>query len=153
MMGFWNVVNSLVELSRITYQEPDLPPSHSKSEVILAKKTVLIGEVVNGGSLPSPPQHRPVCSFDSQNKYRGEGPVAEPAAAQFKGNTLLWLTKIYTEIYELRLATCILDILDIENTFLISKRSLRKRHALILLHAAIVVTKQWSHTFDFFIHP
>lgn len=99
-MGFWNVVNSLVELSRITYQEPDLPPSQSKSEVILAKKTVLIGEVVNGGSLPSPPQHRPVCSFDSQNKYRGEGPLVEPTAAQFKGKKTTFTDKnLYRNIW------------------------------------------------------
>lgn len=69
----------------MTYQEPDLPVSHSKSEVILAKRYVLIGEVVNGGPLPSPLQHGPVCSFDAQNKYRGEGPLAEPAVAQFRG--------------------------------------------------------------------
>lgn len=80
-----NVVPSLVELSRVAYQEPDLPLSQKKSEVILSKKTVLIGEVVNGGPLPVRPQHNPVCSFDSQNKYRGEGPLAEPPASQFKG--------------------------------------------------------------------
>lgn len=78
------VSEDLVELSRMTYQEPDLPVSHSKSEVILAKRYVLIGEVVNGGPLPSPLQHGPVCSFDAQNKYRGEGPLAEPAVAQFR---------------------------------------------------------------------
>lgn len=74
----------------MTYQEPDLPVPHSKSEVILAKRRVLIGEVVNGGPLPSPPQHVPVCSFDTQSKYRGEGPLAEPAAAQFRGKARLW---------------------------------------------------------------
>lgn len=75
----------MVELSRTTYQEPDLPLSQKKSEVILTKKTMLIGEVVNGGTLPNPPQHTPVRSFDSQNKYRGEGSLAEPASGQFKG--------------------------------------------------------------------
>lgn len=74
----------MVELSRIAYQEKELPLS-KKSQVILAKKTVLIGEVVNGGSLPNPPQHTPVCSFDSQNKYHGEVPLAEPTANQYKG--------------------------------------------------------------------
>lgn len=62
-----------------------MPVSHSKSEVILAKRYVLIGEVVDGGPLPSPPEHVPVCSFDAQNKYRGEGPLAEPAVAHFRG--------------------------------------------------------------------
>ncbi|XP_073329353.1 germinal-center associated nuclear protein [Pagrus major] len=79
-----NVNDDMVELSRITYQEPDPPLSQKKSEVILAKKTVLIGEVVNGGPLPTLPQHTTVCSFDFQNKYRGEGHLAEPAPSQFK---------------------------------------------------------------------
>ncbi|XP_031730841.1 germinal-center associated nuclear protein isoform X1 [Anarrhichthys ocellatus] len=79
-----NVNDGVVELSRIAYQEPDLPLSQKKSEVILAKKAVLIGEVVNGGPVPSPLQHTPVCSFDSQNRYRGEGPLAEPTPSQFK---------------------------------------------------------------------
>ncbi|XP_030614652.1 germinal-center associated nuclear protein [Archocentrus centrarchus] len=76
-----NVNDGMVELSRIAYQEPELPLSQKKSEVTLTKRTVLIGEVVNGGPLPNPPLHTPVCSFDSQNKYRGEGGLIEP---QFK---------------------------------------------------------------------
>lgn len=79
-----NVNDDVVELSRIAYQEPDLPLSQKKSEVILMKKTMLIGEVVNGGPLPNIPQHMPFCSFDSQHKYRGEGPLAEPTTGQFK---------------------------------------------------------------------
>lgn len=79
-----NVSDGLVELSRVAHQEPDLPLSQRKSDVILAKKTMLIGEVVNGGQLPNTLHHTPVCSFDSQNKYRGEGPLAEPTASQFK---------------------------------------------------------------------
>lgn len=58
-------------MSRVSFQEPDLPLSQKKSEVILAKKTVLVGQVMNGGPLPSPPHHPPVCSFDSQNKFCG----------------------------------------------------------------------------------
>lgn len=80
-----STVHSVVEMSRISYQQPDLPLSPKKSDIILAKKTVLVGEVVNGGPLPTPPQHIPVCSFDSQNKYRGEVLVAEPTTSQFKG--------------------------------------------------------------------
>ncbi|XP_026151855.1 germinal-center associated nuclear protein isoform X2 [Mastacembelus armatus] len=79
-----NVNDGVVELSRIAYQEPELPLSHKKSEFILAKKTMLIGEVVNGGPLPNPPQHTPTCSFDSQNKYRGEASLLEPTSGQFK---------------------------------------------------------------------
>lgn len=66
-------------------QEPDLPPSQKKSKIILLKKTGLIGQVVNGGPLPNPPQHVPVCSFDSHNKYRGSGPPAEPTLSCGKG--------------------------------------------------------------------
>ncbi|XP_019955220.2 germinal-center associated nuclear protein [Paralichthys olivaceus] len=82
-----NVNDGMVELSRTAYQEPELPLSQKKSEFILVKKTVLIGEVVNGGSLPSPPQHTPVSSFDSQNKFRGEAPLAEPSSSQFRALT------------------------------------------------------------------
>ncbi|KAK2839484.1 hypothetical protein Q5P01_013224 [Channa striata] len=79
-----NVNDGMVELSRIAYQEPELPLSQKKSEVILTKRTVLIGEVVNGGTLPNPPNHKPICSFDSQNKYQGEGPLAEPTSSHFR---------------------------------------------------------------------
>ncbi|XP_035860182.1 germinal-center associated nuclear protein isoform X2 [Sander lucioperca] len=79
------VNDGVVELSRVAYQEPELPLSQKKSDVILAKKTVLIGQVVHGGPLPSPLHHTPVCCFDSQNRFRGEGPLAEPAPSQFKG--------------------------------------------------------------------
>ncbi|XP_061520847.1 germinal-center associated nuclear protein [Phycodurus eques] len=78
-----NVSEGVVDLNRIAYQEPELL-SQKKSEIIQAKKKTLTGEVVNGGPLPSPPQHKPVCTFDSQNKYRGEGPLAEPAPNPFK---------------------------------------------------------------------
>ncbi|XP_068561209.1 germinal-center associated nuclear protein [Cebidichthys violaceus] len=79
-----NINDGVVDLSRIAYQEPDLPLSQKKSEVILAKKAVLIGEVVNGGAPPNPLQHTPICSFDFQNRYRGEGPLAESTPNQFK---------------------------------------------------------------------
>lgn len=74
-----NVNDDVVELSRLSYQEPELPLSQKKSEVILGKKALLIGEVVNGGPLPNPPHHIPVCSFDSQSRFHGEVPLAEPA--------------------------------------------------------------------------
>ncbi|XP_068428671.1 germinal-center associated nuclear protein isoform X2 [Clinocottus analis] len=79
-----NINDGVVELSRVAHQEPDLLLSQKRSEVILAKRTMLFGEVVNGGPLPSPVHHRPVCSFDSQNRYRGEGPLAESTHSQFK---------------------------------------------------------------------
>lgn len=86
-------------MSRISYQQPDLPLSPNKSDIILAKKNTLVGEVVNGGPLPSPPQHNPVCSFDSQNKYRGEALVAEATTGQFKGISVDAFTNyFYTDI-------------------------------------------------------
>lgn len=96
----------MVELNRTAYQEPELPLSPKKSEVILAKKTVLIGEVVNGGPLPNPPQHQPVCSFDSQNKYGGEASPTEVPHSQFKG---IDHTNIYISPFSLRLirAVCV----------------------------------------------
>ncbi|XP_051925938.1 germinal-center associated nuclear protein [Hippocampus zosterae] len=79
-----SISDGAVELNRIAYQEPELL-SQKKSEVIQAKKTLSTGEVVNGGPLPNPPRHQPVCTFDSHNKYRAEGPPqAEPAAKQLK---------------------------------------------------------------------
>lgn len=74
----------MVEQSRTAFQEPQLPLPQKKSDVILAKKTLFTGVMVNGEYLPKPPQHTPVCSFDSQNKYRGEGPLAEPTPSLLK---------------------------------------------------------------------
>lgn len=75
----------MVELSRTAYQEPDFSLPQRKSTVIERKRTVLIGEVVNGGPLPNPPHHSPVCSFDSNNKYTGDGLSSEPPRAVLKG--------------------------------------------------------------------
>ncbi|XP_030643492.1 germinal-center associated nuclear protein [Chanos chanos] len=76
-----NVTDGMVELSRTAYQEPELSMPERKSVTIEKKRTVLIGEVVNGGPLPNPPHHTPVCSFDSQHRYRGEEISLEPPSA------------------------------------------------------------------------
>ncbi|XP_066542369.1 germinal-center associated nuclear protein isoform X2 [Hoplias malabaricus] len=73
-----SVSEGVVELSRTAYQEPDLHLPQRKSVAIEQKMMVLIGEVVNGGPLPNPPQHTPVCSFDTNNKYRGDMIPLEP---------------------------------------------------------------------------
>lgn len=78
------VSDGMVELSRTAYQEPDYSLPQKKSVAIEKKRTVLIGEVVNGGPLPNPPQHSPVCSFDSNNKYTGDGLSSEPPPAVLK---------------------------------------------------------------------
>lgn len=75
----------MVELSRTAYQEPDFSLPQSKSVAIERKRTVLIGEVVNGGLLPNPPQHNPVCSFDSNNKYTGDRLSSDAPPAALKG--------------------------------------------------------------------
>lgn len=78
----------MVELCRTAYQEPDLPIPPKKSIAIEKKNTVLIGEAVNGGPLPNPPEHTSVCSFDSNNKYRGDLASLESLQTATKG----WLT-------------------------------------------------------------
>ncbi|XP_016375449.1 germinal-center associated nuclear protein isoform X2 [Sinocyclocheilus rhinocerous] len=78
--------DGMVELSRTACQEPDFSLPQKKSMVIERKRTVLIGEVVNGGPLPNPPQHNPVCSFDS-NKYTGDGLSSEPPPVALKAHS------------------------------------------------------------------
>lgn len=80
-----SVLLRMVELSRTSFQEPELPLSLKRSDVILAKKAALIGQVVNGGPLPNPPRHTPVCSFDSQSKFRGDGVLTEPSFSSIRG--------------------------------------------------------------------
>ncbi|KAK1165453.1 germinal-center associated nuclear protein [Acipenser oxyrinchus oxyrinchus] len=85
-MQYGLIVNDgMVELSRSGYQEPEVPIPPRKSADIARKRAVLIGEVVNGGPLHSPPQHNPVISFDSKNRYRGEGLMAEQASTGQRG--------------------------------------------------------------------
>ncbi|XP_078085002.1 germinal-center associated nuclear protein [Mustelus asterias] len=61
-----------VELNRLTLTDPDYPLLPKKSLFIDQKRTVLLGEVVNGGPLPPFTPHIPVLSFDSQGRYVGE---------------------------------------------------------------------------------
>ncbi|KAG1937671.1 SAC3/GANP/Nin1/mts3/eIF-3 p25 family [Pimephales promelas] len=79
-----NINDGMVELSRTAYQEPDFFLPQTKSVAIERKRTVLIGEVVNGGLLPNPPQHNPICSFDSSNKYIGDHLSSEAPPAALK---------------------------------------------------------------------
>ncbi|XP_048861179.1 germinal-center associated nuclear protein-like, partial [Brienomyrus brachyistius] len=78
----------MVELSRTAYQEPEIQPRPKRSVAIARKREVLVGQVVNGAPLPNPPQHTPVNSFDSRNKYRAmleevvQAEVADVAATE-----------------------------------------------------------------------
>ncbi|XP_052462494.1 germinal-center associated nuclear protein isoform X1 [Carassius gibelio] len=80
------ISDGMVELSRTSFQQPDFSIPQRKSVEIERKRTVLIGEVVNGGPLPNLRQHNPVCSFDSNNKYTGDGLSSEPPPAALKAH-------------------------------------------------------------------
>ncbi|XP_004842601.1 germinal-center associated nuclear protein [Heterocephalus glaber] len=80
------VSEGCVELNRSAFLEPEGLSKARKSVFITRKLTVSVGEVVNGGPLPPVPRHTPVCSFNAQNKYVGEGlatelPVGPPRAS------------------------------------------------------------------------
>nr|XP_006636742.1 PREDICTED: germinal-center associated nuclear protein [Lepisosteus oculatus] len=83
-----NVSEGMVELSRSAFQEPVDPAPIKRSVDIMAKRPLLIGEVINGGPLPSPARHTPLCSFDSRSRYRGDGLMMEPAPTLHKGGPL-----------------------------------------------------------------
>ncbi|XP_039612418.1 germinal-center associated nuclear protein [Polypterus senegalus] len=76
--------DGMVELSRLGYQEPEVPMHSKKSADILQKRTMLIGEVVNGGHLPTAPKHTPVSSFDARNKYIGDMVTTKPSTSVAK---------------------------------------------------------------------
>ncbi|XP_074728490.1 germinal-center associated nuclear protein isoform X2 [Strix uralensis] len=72
-----------VELNRSAFLEPDGLPKPCKSVFVSQKLTVSVGEVVNGGPLPSVPHHVPVSSFNGQNKYTGGStPVDQASSSQ-----------------------------------------------------------------------
>ncbi|NXN07993.1 GANP protein, partial [Indicator maculatus] len=70
-----------VELNRSAFLEPDVLPKPHKSLYVSQKLTVSVGEVVNGGPLPSVPHHVPVSSFNGQNKYTGGGSTSVDQAS------------------------------------------------------------------------
>ncbi|NXF74096.1 GANP protein, partial [Sclerurus mexicanus] len=73
-----------VELNRSAFLEPDGLPKPRKSIFVSQKLTVSIGEIVNGGPLPSVPHHVPVSSFNGQNKYIGGNPFVDQAGGSQK---------------------------------------------------------------------
>ncbi|XP_043858360.1 germinal-center associated nuclear protein [Dromiciops gliroides] len=74
-----SVSDGCVELNRSAFLEPEGLSKAKKCTFITEKLTVSVGEVVNGGPLPSVPCHIPVCSFNMQHKYVGESTGPEPA--------------------------------------------------------------------------
>uniref|UniRef100_A0A8C5U0Y0 Germinal-center associated nuclear protein n=1 Tax=Malurus cyaneus samueli TaxID=2593467 RepID=A0A8C5U0Y0_9PASS len=73
-----------VELNRAAFLEPDGLPKPRKSPFVSQKLTVCVGEVVNGGPLPSVPHHVPVSSFNGQNKYIGGSTSVDQAGSSQK---------------------------------------------------------------------
>ncbi|KAJ1187895.1 hypothetical protein NDU88_004661 [Pleurodeles waltl] len=68
-----SVSDGFVELNRLSFSEPEGTLKPTKSVFIEQKREISIGEVVNGGPLPHVTPHVPVCSFNNQNKYVGDG--------------------------------------------------------------------------------
>ncbi|XP_068803799.1 germinal-center associated nuclear protein isoform X2 [Struthio camelus] len=75
-----------VELNRSAFLEPDGLPKPQKSMFVSRKLTVSVGQVVNGGPLPSVPHHVPVSSFNGQNKYIGGNTTVDPASSSQKSS-------------------------------------------------------------------
>uniref|UniRef100_A0A8D2NQM8 Germinal-center associated nuclear protein n=1 Tax=Zosterops lateralis melanops TaxID=1220523 RepID=A0A8D2NQM8_ZOSLA len=73
-----------VELNRSAFLEPDGLPKPRKSPFVSQKLTVSVGEVVNGGPLPSVPHHMPVSSFNGQSKYTGGSTSMDQAGSSQK---------------------------------------------------------------------
>ncbi|XP_054685331.1 germinal-center associated nuclear protein isoform X1 [Grus americana] len=73
-----------VELNRSAFLEPDGLPKPRKSMFVSQKLSVSVGEVVNGGPLPSVPHHVPVSSFNGQNKYTGGSTSVDQASSSQK---------------------------------------------------------------------
>ncbi|NXH20252.1 GANP protein, partial [Bucco capensis] len=78
--------SAYVELNRSAFLEPDGLPKPRKSMFVSQKLMVSVGEVVNGGPLPSVPHHVPVSSFNGQNKYTGGSTSMDQASSSQKSS-------------------------------------------------------------------
>ncbi|NWY07443.1 GANP protein, partial [Nothoprocta ornata] len=75
-----------VELNRSTFSVPDGLPKPWKSIFVSQKLNVSVGQVVNGGPLPSVPHHVPVSSFNGQSKYTGGNTTVDQASSSQKSS-------------------------------------------------------------------
>ncbi|CAH2306310.1 germinal-center associated nuclear [Pelobates cultripes] len=66
-----SLFDGYVELNRLAFAEPEIPPNPKKCLFINNKCNVSVGEIVNGAPLAPYLIHHPVCSFDAQNKFTG----------------------------------------------------------------------------------
>ncbi|XP_038605101.1 germinal-center associated nuclear protein-like [Tachyglossus aculeatus] len=81
-----HVSNGWVHLNRLRFKESKRFFKPKISAFIKEKLTGSIGEIINGGPLPSVIQHIPVCSFNKQSIYTGENSEIEPSNGDQKTN-------------------------------------------------------------------
>lgn len=73
-----------MELNRAAFREPERACKSAMSVLIKQKRTMSVGEVINGGPLPPVTKHVPACSFDEQSMYVGESLHPEAALRDLK---------------------------------------------------------------------
>ncbi|XP_025963226.2 germinal-center associated nuclear protein isoform X1 [Dromaius novaehollandiae] len=93
-----------VELNRSAFLEPDGLPKPRKSVFVSQKLTVSVGQVVNGGPLPSVPHHVPVSSFNGQNKYTGGNTTVDQVSSSQKSSVDATEGKMESKVVELDVA-------------------------------------------------
>nr|XP_006812887.1 PREDICTED: germinal-center associated nuclear protein-like [Saccoglossus kowalevskii] len=72
------VSNGCVQFDRSTFIHPEISITAKRSLFIIeSKNTSCIGEVVNGGPLSDYELHRPVSSFDSNDRYIGDNTTSK----------------------------------------------------------------------------
>uniref|UniRef100_A0A5F8HC11 Germinal-centre associated nuclear protein MCM3AP domain-containing protein n=1 Tax=Monodelphis domestica TaxID=13616 RepID=A0A5F8HC11_MONDO len=74
-----HVSDGWVELNRTAFRESERVCKPTRSALIRQKRSVSVGEVINGGPLPSFVRHVPVGSFNAESVYVGES--LQPRAA------------------------------------------------------------------------
>lgn len=75
---------SFVELNRSAFLEQESLPKPKKSLFVRQKLMVSVGEIVNGEPPLPVTRHVPVCSFNGENKYRGENAAVDLASSTQK---------------------------------------------------------------------
>ncbi|XP_066487561.1 germinal-center associated nuclear protein isoform X2 [Tiliqua scincoides] len=81
-----SVTDGFVELNRSAFLERESLPKPKKSLFVRQKLMVSVGEIVNGEPLQPVTRHVPVCSFNGQNKYRGENAAVDLTSSTQKAS-------------------------------------------------------------------
>ncbi|KAJ6665356.1 hypothetical protein lerEdw1_004405 [Lerista edwardsae] len=79
-----SVSDGFVELNRSAFLERESLPKPKKSLFVRQKLMVSVGEIVNGEPPLPVTRHVPVCSFNGENKYRGENTAVDVASCTQK---------------------------------------------------------------------